>query len=107
MVLITRRDLKIGYQCVQPAHALAEFAVKYPRCFKKWQTVYQNLVVLSVQDEAELEALSQKFGEQNLKYVLFREPDVNNQITAIAVQPHIKTYKLTSSLPLALKEFKV
>jgi hypothetical protein len=37
---------------------------------------------------------------------VFREPDINNEITAIAVEPSEKSRKLCSNLPLALKGLK-
>jgi len=35
---------------------------------------------------------------------VFLEPDIGNQLTAIALEPTDKSYRLTSNLPLALKE---
>lgn len=106
MVLITRADLSSGYQVVQPAHALAEFAITYPRKFKDWMEVGKNLVVLSTTNEKQLLKLADQFEEKGLDYVLFREPDIGNKATAIAVEPNEEAYKLTSQLPLTLKECK-
>ncbi len=105
-MLITRRDLSPGYQAVQPAHALAEFAVTHSDTFKNWMEVGKNLIVLSTTNEKQLLKLAEQFEEKNLKYVLFREPDIGNKATAIAVEPNEEAYKITSSLPLALKEEK-
>lgn len=104
MVLVTRRDLSPGYQAVQPAHALAEFAIKYPKTFKNWQVNQKNLVVLSAANELALTDLFKKAEQAGLKCVLFKEPDIGNESTAIAIEPHELTYKLTSSIPLTLKE---
>jgi len=35
---------------------------------------------------------------------LFFEPDIGNQLTAIALEPSERAGKLTSNLPLALKD---
>jgi len=48
----------------------------------------------------------EKFKKHNLKTTIFKEPDIGNEVTAIAVQPSEKSKKLTSNLPLALKEYK-
>jgi len=104
MVLITRRDLTPGYQAVQPAHALAEFAIKYPKTFKNWQLNQKNLVVLSIANELALTDLFQKALALGVKCVAFKEPDIGNETTALAMEPCEATYRLTSSIPLALKE---
>jgi len=49
--------------------------------------------------------LLEKIKILDLKYSIFREPDMNNQATAIAVEPCEKTMKLCSKLPLALNEY--
>jgi peptidyl-tRNA hydrolase len=102
-VLITRRDLSPGYQTVQPAHALAQFSQTYPLVFKDWYTEGQNLIVLATTNEKQLLKLADSFEEKGILHSVFREPDIGNKITAIAVEPHVEAYKLTSSLPLALK----
>jgi len=63
------------------------------------------LAVLSAQDENSLKQLIKKAKEKDIKMSIFREPDINNAITAITLEPSDATRKLTSSLPLALKEF--
>lgn len=93
-----------GYQSVQPAHALAEFASTYPDKFKSWHEIGKNLIVLSTTNEKQLIKLSEAFKQENLDFVLFREPDIGDHATAIAVEPSEKAYKLVSSLPLALKD---
>jgi hypothetical protein len=37
---------------------------------------------------------------RGIKYSIFREPDINNQITAITLEPSEASMKLTSSFPL-------
>ena len=64
------------------------------------------LVCLSVKDESELQALYDKAIERNIRVVAFREPDFNNELTSICLEPTIETRKLCSSIPLALKERK-
>jgi len=65
------------------------------------------LAQLSVENEEELYSLISKLEKNHLKFVVFREPDIRNQITAIAIEPSDKTRRLTSSLPLMLKEYNI
>lgn len=95
-----------GVQLSQSLHSSLEFFNQYPSISKEWITKSNYIVCLSVKDETELEALSQKAKENNITIVEFREPDLNNQLTAICLEPSIEAKKLCSSIPLALKERK-
>jgi len=64
------------------------------------------LVFLSVKDEKSLYQYIHKFQNKGLKFTPFYEPDINNQLTAITVEPSEIARKICSKLPLALKEFK-
>lgn len=41
------------------------------------------------------------------EFSVTREPDLNNEITAIAISPSVEARRLTSNLPLAFKEKKL
>lgn len=68
-----------------------------------WHAESNYLVFLSLKNEHELEQLICKCDEKKIKYTLFREPDIGNQITAVALEPTINSQKLVSNIPLALK----
>lgn len=103
LYVVTRRDLFPGYQGVQSQHALAEFAFQYPEEFRTWRRESNYLAWLSVRDEDELKKLALKIGRAGVKLVAFFEPDVMFQMTAIAIEPSVKSAKLLTTLPLALK----
>ena len=101
---MTRQDLAPGYQLVQTAHAMADFGIQYPKEFHQWHSTSNYLACLSARDEQSLQALASKLLSENIKHVTFRESDLNDQITAIAIEPSDMTRRICSSFPLALKE---
>jgi hypothetical protein len=62
---------------------------------------------LSVPDEQSLQILLEKIRWRKLVHSIFREPDIGDELTAIAVEPSEKAKKLCSRLPLALEEVKL
>lgn len=104
LIVITRRDISPGYQAVQSCHAAIEFQHEHPEIAKEWNTNSKYLVFLSVENEEALQRLLQKIQIRDIKYSTFFEPDIGNQLTAIAIEPTYESWKLTSNLPLALKE---
>lgn len=102
--MITRQDIPPGYQGVQSIHAAMQFAFEHPDINKEWYEKSNYLGFLSVPNENELCRLIEKADENNIRYSVFREPDINNQITAIAIEPGSKSKKLCSNLKLALKD---
>lgn len=103
LYVITRRDLDPGYQGVQSIHAMRQFSEEHPEIDNEWFKVSNYLAWLSVTDESEIFALLSKAEEKQIKFSVFREPDVENQITAIVLEPGQKTAELCRRLPLALK----
>lgn len=69
-----------------------------------WHTESNFLVVLAVEDEDALLDLLDHVCDRDIKYVDFIEPDLNNEHTAIALEPSVEAEKLVASLPLALRE---
>lgn len=106
LIVITRRDLSPGYQAVQAAHAAIEFQHEHPEIAKDWNTNSKYLIFLSVENEEALYRLLRKIQIKEIKYTIFTEPDIGDQLTAIAIEPTYESWKLTSNLPLALKELE-
>jgi peptidyl-tRNA hydrolase len=89
----------------QAAHAGIDFQHQHPEIAKDWNRNSNYLIILSVENEAELQKYIYKFNHYGLCHTVFREPDIDNQITAVCVQPGERTSRLTSHLPLALGEY--
>lgn len=102
--VVTRRDLPIAYQAVQSGHAAIDFQHEHAVEAKEWQTKSNYLAFLTVADEQELIKLATKAILMGIKHTVFREPDINNEITAIAFEPSDAARKLTSSCALLGKE---
>jgi hypothetical protein len=97
-----REDLKPGAMLAQSCHVAFTFGKQFPDISNIWQNESNYLVILSVKNEYELNKLIEKAILKNIKFSIFREPDINNQVTAIALEPGIHTKKLCSRLKLAL-----
>ena len=85
MIIICSDDMTQGYKVVQSAHALADFAVKHQDEFLKWQMGSNYLCCLEA-SESKINRLIDKLDYLEIKYEIFREPDIGNQMTAIAVE---------------------
>jgi len=100
---VTRKDLSPGYQAVQSTHAAINFIFEYPDRAGPWFQNSNYLVQLEANNERHLISIIRKCEECKLLYTVFREPDIGNQITAIAIEPNEKTKKVVSNLPLLFK----
>ena len=98
--VVTRRDLSLPTQAVQSAHAAIDFQHAHPLEASEWQTKSNYLALLTVANEEELYRLSDKAETRGIKYTIFREPDINNEITAIAFEPSDASKRITSGCPL-------
>ena len=78
MYVLVRNDLSNSQKAVQAGHALAQYLFERP------DTQWDNgtLVYLRVRNEQELIEWQTKIGNRS---VCFREPDLSNEVTAIAV----------------------
>ena len=103
LVTITRQDLPAGYQLCQTGHAIADFADELPQFFKSWKDNSNYLISLAAKDEISLNKIYEKLNERGAPIIAFREPDLDNQLTALCFYglPHYR--KIVSYLPLALK----
>jgi hypothetical protein len=78
LYVVVREDLSSAQQAVQSAHACIEVA-RNTQIDK-----HPNLVMLTIKDEHKLQKFSDDLG---IPVQEFREPDIGNQLTAIAAGP--------------------
>lgn len=103
LVTITRKDITSGYQLVQSAHAVAEFAYRKPQLFNDWVINSNYIVSLSTDNEESLTEIYNKLKYYGADVVLFKEPDIGDQSTAICYYGTPELMKITKKLDLALK----
>ena len=79
------------------------FSKEHSEIDVEWYENSRYLACLAASSERELEELILKCQNQNLIYSVYREPDFNDEITAIVIEPSIQGKKVTSCLPLSLR----
>jgi hypothetical protein len=85
-------------------HAAIQFGFEHTEVYQEWFKKSNYLGLLSVANEYELSQLIEKAINSGIRFSIFREPDIDNQITAITFEPGLKSKKLCANLKLALKE---
>ena len=96
--------MPIGTQALQSGHAAIDFQHQHPIEATEWHSKSNYLVFLTVANEDELIRLITKAILLGIKHTVFREPDLDDQITAVAFEASDASRKLTSSCPLLGKE---
>lgn len=77
---LVRKDLTPAQQAVQASHAIAEFLLRGPKT--EWSN--GTIVILGVEDEGELKTWATWLEIKGKPFTAFREPDIGNQMTALA-----------------------
>ena len=96
LYIILEKELNSGLKMAQACHAMAKFGEQYPIVYETWYTESNNIVILQEED---IGTLAVELEELGFKVSRFFEPDCNDMLTAIAVEP--AAWKLLSTLPLA------
>ena len=109
LYLVTRKDLSAGQQLAQTCHSLAQFSYDYPEDFREWVEKSNYIVVLSTENEESLKDIINQLKDNDLDHSVFVEPDLDNQVTALAISPKHTDWasRYLSSLPLAMKEYNI
>lgn len=83
-----RQDISPEQQCVQAAHATCVMGRYLPNSINP-RTI--NFVLIGVADESKLKEVEEILGKRkDCEYFSFREPDLNNEITAVSTSPIYK-----------------
>lgn len=101
LYVVTREDIPTGAQAVQACHAAIEFNQTFPDISRQWFETSNYLVMLAVRNEEYLQRLIFRAKDLGIKHTEFREPDMDNQITAVAFEPTEKSKRLCRDIKLA------
>jgi peptidyl-tRNA hydrolase len=101
LYVVVRNDISPGLMMAQACHAVRLFAEEHPEVDKVWYRDSSNIVCLEVESEEDLLHLADRVAGVTKSISGFREPDLDDEITAVAFGPEAAS--LLSNLPLALK----
>ena len=105
LITVTRKDLQPGAQACQATHSAIKFVLEHPEIANDWYNNSKYLVELSINNESDLLELTEKLSWKGILFSEFREPDFDNELTSIALEPSEKARRVVSSMPLMLKEY--
>lgn len=103
MYIVTRNDLTLQYQLPQTIHATIQFANDWPEEQRRWFKNSNTVVVVAAKNLNDLLTFKERLSGLKLKYSCFYEPDIGNELTAIAIVPDPRSKKTCSSFKLAGK----
>ena len=84
LYVLIDKSLDSVYGCVQGGHAVAAYLLEHPDGWKNQYLIYLY---------ADLKKWVGKLNYFGLDYSIFKEPDLANQITAVAVESDGKLFK--------------
>jgi peptidyl-tRNA hydrolase len=102
--VVTRKDLNEAQQAVQCTHAAIDYCLAHPEHSGPWHSQSNFLVLLEADSEKHLMQLHKTCKTRGLSTILFREPDLANQVTALAIQPGKLARRICKHLPLLLNQ---
>lgn len=96
LYIVLSSAIDSGAKIAQAVHAAYLFGEQYPHLQSYWYRESNNIVCLQTDD---IRSLADKLEVESIRISRFEEPDRDNELTAIAVEP--AGWKKLSSLPLA------
>jgi hypothetical protein len=95
LYIAVRSDLSIAQQAVQACHAIRNFSLSFP------EEGADTLVLVNVPNEPELEHVRLRLRLAGVRHAAFREPDIGDALTAVAIAPEGHSICRRFSLALA------
>ena len=85
----------------QALHAAIEFCIRHREISEHWNKISNYICILQINDEQQLINLTSAAKLLHIVYTEFREPDLENSLTAICLCPGKVSKKLVQKLKLA------
>lgn len=101
LYLVGRADLAPGLRAAQAGHAAFAFALEHPHITKRWHPNY--LILLEVEDHLSLRRFLSHTKLAGLTTSTWHEPDLDDELTAIAIAPSPSSQLLCAGLSLMHK----
>lgn len=101
--IIVRTDLEPGPQAAQAVHAALAWQAEHPELASAWGKSSNTVAILAA-PRAVLEELRGAAGKLGIPSSAFHEPDMGNELTALALGPGPKARRLCRRLPMAGEE---
>jgi hypothetical protein len=79
---------------------MREWSEHYPETDSEWYKASNYLALLSVANEDKLLSLLLKAEKRGIQTACFREPDLDNAITAIVLEPGVDSKRICGNIRL-------
>ena len=86
----------------QACHGVSVFCLEHLETSKDWFEISNYICILAAKSENHLLELYNKAQKKCVRVSVFREPDINNEVTCIVLEPSLVSKKICSNLRLAL-----
>lgn len=84
LYVLIDKELDPVYGCVQGGHAVCSYLLEHPNGWKNEYLIYLY---------ADVKRWKKKLDRLELNYSFFKEPDLNNKLTAIAIEDSGKLFR--------------
>ena len=86
LYILVRADIPVGYRVAQSVHAAFGFATEHPEATDEWMIRSQHICCLEIDGLTELESYADLAEHYGVRFSTFHEPDLNDELTAIALE---------------------
>lgn len=83
LYIVVSNSLSAGLKCAQACHAMHAFTLAHPDATREWEA-HNNIVVL---EHGDIPGTADMLEALGLRLSRFHEPDLDDALTAICVEP--------------------